>query len=279
MSDAFPGVLIKQKSANRKLSPVDEVNFDMRGGLPVKLKRTRFVPRPPYVVASYLSIKKSCSDSCVFKSGGCFAESGYTKLMISRLDEELGRSRPNLGVVEAAAIDQLFIHGVPQDGGRDGTKGRDFRLHISGDAQDDVAARALGMAASRYRGRGGGAVWTYTHSWRHVQRVEWGPIEVLASVENGKDANRARYMRGYAPALVIREFPSHKVFSIPDTDIRFVPCLAETQGMTCAECRACFDTEGLKKKNLGIAFAVHGMAAKQAKKKLPIYNTLFGTIP
>lgn len=279
MSDRYPGVLVKTKSANRKLSPVQEVTVDIRKGVPVRLKRARLVPQRPYVAATYLSIKKSCSDACVFKGGGCFAESGYSRIMIGRLDRELGDSQPNLGVDEATAIDELFPEGVPQDGGRNGTRGRDLRLHVSGDAQDGVSARALGMAAARYHQRGGGAVWTYTHSWRHIPRSLWGPVEVLASVENGEDANRARYIRGYVPALVVREFPSSKAFSVPNTDIRFVPCLAETQNMTCVECRACFDTAGLKKKNLGIAFAVHGVASKAAKKKLPIYGTLFGAIP
>jgi len=281
MSEQFPGVLVKGKSANRKLGPVDEVKFDMRKGKRVELKRSRFVPRAPFVASTYLSIQKSCDDVCAFKNGnGCFAESGYSKLMIDRLDEELGRSRPNLGVREAEAIDKLFPHGVPQDGGRDGTKGRDLRLHVSGDAQDDVAARALGMAAMRYVGRGGGTVWTYTHSWRHIPEAEWGPhISVMASVETAKDANKARYLRNYVPALVIREFPSTKVFSLPGTDVKFFPCLAETQGMNCAECRACFDTDGLKKKNLGVAFAVHGMGSAKAKKRLSMYGSLFGVIP
>lgn len=279
MSERFPGVLIKNKSANRKLGPVDEVNYDVRDGQLIKLKRTRFVPRAPYVAATYLSIRKSCDDVCVFKKGGCFADSGYSKLMLTRLDAELGSTKPNLGRVEADAIDAMFVRGVPQDGGRRGTKGRDLRLHVAGDAQDGAAARALSLAASRYQGRGGGTVWTYTHAWRRIPRADWGPIEVLASVENGKDADRARYMRNYAPAIVVREFPSHRAFSVPGTDIRFVPCLAETQGTNCVECRACFDTDGLKKRNLGIAFAVHGMASDAAKKRLPMYNTLFGTIP
>lgn len=281
MSEQFPGVLVKGKSANRKLGPVDEVKFTVRGGKRTVLKRPRYVPRAPFVASTYLSIQKSCDDSCVFKNGnGCFAESGYTKLMIDRLEEEVGgRGLPNLGVTEARALDTLFPGGVPQDGGRDAKRGRDLRLHVSGDAANDRSARALGGAAERWVERGGGTVWTYTHSWRRIHRDVWGPkVQVLASVETASEVGEAR-ANGYAPALVIREFLSTKVFSVPGTDVRFFPCLAETHNLTCATCRACFDTEGLKKKNLGVAFAVHGRGATKAKKRLPMYNSLFGVLP
>lgn len=281
MSERFPGVLIKNKSANRKLSPVAEVTHDFHDGKAVKLKRSRWVPQAPFVAATYLSIQGSCDDVCTFKNGnGCFAESGYSKLMIQKLDAEVKGKKFNLGHIEARAIDALFPKGVPQDGGRDGTKGRDLRLHISGDAQDESAALALGLAASRYHNRGGGAVWSYTHSWRHIPRAVWGPdIEIFASCETADDVNKARYLKGYVPALVVREFTSSKVFSVPGTDQRFFPCLAETQDLNCAQCRACFDTKGLMKKNLGVAFAVHGMGAARAKKRLPILDSLFGTLP
>ncbi len=281
MSERYPGVLIKPKSANRKLSPVQEVTHDIRDGKKVELDRSRWVPQKPFVAATYLSIQGSCDDVCVFKNGnGCFAESGYSRQWIQLLDGEVAGKKLNLGVIEAQAIDALWPKGVPQDGGRRGDRGRDLRLHISGDAQDGAAARALGMAAGKYRLRGGGIVWGYTHSWRKIPRLDWGPdIEIFASCETAKDVNKARYLRNYPVALVVPEFPSHKVFSIPGTDQRFFPCLAETQELNCAECRACFDTKGLMKKNLNVAFAAHGTTAAKAKKRLPIYDTLFGTIP
>lgn len=272
MTERFPGVLIKPKSANRKLGPVDIV----RGPT---LQRPRLVPKGPFVASTYVSIRGTCDDVCKFKDSGCFADAGYTGLMVHGLDKEVKRRKSNIGVTEAAAIDALFVHGVPRDGGKYGTAGRDLRLHVSGDAQDDIAAIALSSAAMRYRARGGGVVWTYTHSWRRIVRSLWGPIQVLASVETAKDAHRARYLKGYVPALVVREFPSKKVFSIPDCDIKFIPCPAETSKTTCTQCRLCFDTDRLYKEKLGIAFAVHGRSGAEAKKKLPIFNSLFGVIP
>ena len=271
MSERFPGVLIKPKSANRKLGPVDIIKTP-------ELKRARLVPRAPYVASTYVSIKGTCDDACKFKDAGCFAESGYTGLMVARLDGEVTRKRGNIGIEEAAAIDTLFPRGVPQDGGKYGKAGRDLRLHVSGDAEDEQAAIALSLAAARYRTRGGGVVWTYTHAWRRIPRSMWGPIEVLASVETVKDIDRARFIRGYVPTLVVREFPTRKVFSVPGTEVRFIPCPAETKKTTCTQCRLCFDTARLYKDKLGIAFAVHGKDRNKAKKKLPIYGTLFGTI-
>src|SRR4051812_33324837 len=63
---ATPGAArFHEKSANRKLSPVDLVDV---GGA-----RPRPIPRAPFVSSTYVSIQSTCPDSCAFKRSGCFA--------------------------------------------------------------------------------------------------------------------------------------------------------------------------------------------------------------
>ena len=146
---------------------------------------------------------------------------------------------------------------VPQDGARGG---RDLRLHVGGDCGNTGGARQLAGAARRWRKRGGGSVWTFSHLWRQVPRSAWGGISVLASVESVKDIAKAR-KRGYAAALVVDEHLSDKAYWKGKEKI--IPCPAETRGATCATCRLCLDRD-LLKMGVSIGFAVYGPGATQA---------------
>jgi hypothetical protein len=268
-----PGVTVRGLAANGKLAPV---RHD-----PQPNGRYRPVPTGPFVAATYASIQGTCPKSCKFKDGGgCFAESGITGKTVKQLDvEAVMYSSIELAYIEAKAIDRLYRRGrVPQDGGRDGKQGRDLRLHVSGDCTTNTAALLLSKAAERWKERGGGIVWAYTHAWREVERWAWGSIQVLASCETAQDVAEARE-RGYVPALVVREFlepRAHRLDGFGDT--KLIPCPAETRNTTCVQCRLCFDTSKLYERNVMIGFAVHGRDESKAKRKLPVLNTLFGTI-
>lgn len=253
---------------DRKLAPVFQAPYSGPG-------RRRFRPEPigPYCSATYASIEATCPRSCRFKGAGCYVTEGFTQKANRKLDTA-ARGLTDLEVIEIEArlIENAFPRNgyrVPQDGARGG---RDLRLHIGGDARTTAAAFRLALAALSWGRRGGGAVWTFTHAWRRVYRRAWGPISALASVESTADANRARLL-GYAPAIVVPEFRSTKTFTLPGSDIRWIPCPAETRAKTCVECRLCLDAPALHDRGMGIAFAIHGLGAK--KVKLPVMKPGF----
>lgn len=248
------------KSVNRKLSPVamQPYNGPARAKFPF-----RPVAAGPFCCSTYASIESTCDDVCPFKrrddgkSGGCFADSGRTTFLVRELDRNaalLGNTSFDSTLDEVAEIDGAFVRGVPQDGAKGG---RDLRLHVSGDVASAGAAAMLGEAATRWRSRGGGTVWTYTHTWRTIDRAMWGDdVSVLASIEHPTQAKEAR-ARGYASAIVVDEFPNGaKAFSI-DERTKAVPCPAESGKTTCVECRLCLDVD-LLGINRAIAFRAHG---------------------
>lgn len=217
---------------------------------------------PPYCSATYASIQATCPTSCPFKRNaggearGCYADAGLTRMTLQRMDRAAGRKR-------GLQIRQAFGGGqVPQDGARGG---RDLRLHVGGDASTPAAARELAAAASGWRARGGGAVWSYTHAWRDVPREAWGSISCLASVENSEQVRAVR-RRGYVAAIVVLRFPSRRRFTIDGED--FIPCPAQTGDRTCVQCRLCFDDDKLRRLGTGIAFELHGTAARAAAQSL-----------
>lgn len=255
---------------NRKLAPVRET-VGSTG-------RVRFESLGPRCAATYVTIQGTCPSSCRFKNGnGCFAEAGYMGPLIRRLDRETRGLRPvDVAQNEADAIDAF--HPIPQDGGKYGNAGRDLRLHVSGDAFDTESAEILAGAARRWKERGGGAVWAYTHSWRTIPVEAWTGISVLASCETPRDVAEARE-RGYAPAIVVRDFRgARRAYELPEISGRVLPCPAETSKTTCVQCRLCFDVEGLRKRNLVIGFSAHGRDIEKAKRRLPILDTLFGNL-
>lgn len=217
------------------------------------------------VSATYASIAQSCPDTCELKNDGCYAQFGHTGMHVRRLDQS-DKTSVQVAKEEAEAIDAAFKGGpVPQDGTKGG---RDLRLHVAGDARNPTAAKKLGAAASRWRERGGGSVWSYTHAWRNVKRKLWGKdVSVLASVDKPEDAKAAR-KQGYTPAIVVPEHSSNKAFK--SHGITWIPCLEQTIERSCTACRLCFQADELYKKKMGIAFAAHGSKTNSLKKKLKV---------
>lgn len=221
----------------------------------------------PYVAATSVSIEATCPTSCTFRGAGCFAESGFTRIVGKKMDEAALFATPDeVAEEEARLIDSAWRLGVPQDGARGG---RDLRLHVAGDVPSGRGARMLGAAAERYRKRGGGSVWTFTHRWRSIPRQAFGQtVSVLASCEHPTEVKEARD-RGYAAALVVPRFKERRAHALPGLPRgwKLVPCPAETGETNCARCRLCLDRDlvGMK---VAIGFAVHGRDAARAVEKL-----------
>ena len=67
---------------------------------------------------------------------------------------------------------------------------------------------------------------------------------------------------GYAPALVVEQFPSEAAFKLRGW--RVVPCPYETRDITCVECGLCMRADELLKSKTAIGFEVHGPRRKRA---------------
>jgi hypothetical protein len=239
-------------SFNRKLAPVER--------LPTG-SRLRPRARAPFVSTTDTSIAATCSEACPFKGSGCFAEPGFTRFKAREFDAAKGLTADQVIAEEARLIDGAFDSGrVPQDSAQGG---RDLRLHMGGDVGSALGAQLLAGAAGRWRDRGGGTVWTFTHAWREVPREAWGPISVIAAVEQAEDIQVAR-----AAAIVVDKFPSDKAFSLPGSTTKIVPCPAETRGKTCVECRLCLDADKATRRNIAIVFEAHGPTARRVREAL-----------
>lgn len=252
---------LQPRSRDRKLVPVEFI--DRGHGRPEP------VATGPHAASTYLPIDATCPATCAFFAGGCYARAGAARSLVNALDlAAAGVSAREVIDAEVALIDGAFRGGrVPRDGGRDGRRGRDLRLHVSGDVGDARDARALASAASRWSSRGGGVVWTYTHRWRSIPRSAWGPIRVLASIEETGSAAVAK-ARGYDVALVVPEFVRSSGYL--DGRVRIIPCPAQTRNATCVQCRLCIDVPHASDAVIG--FAAHGPAATSARRRLKVLN-------
>ena len=206
------------------------------------------------VSATYVA-QGSCPPSCSWLGAGCYAEKGLVNHTTSRLNKVLATPL-ELAQQEAEAIGQL-------------SGKRPLRLHVVGDCATPETASIIAEAVGRYEGRelrseGSKAppVWSYTHGWRETDRLAWGKVSVLASVETPEDIALAN-SAGYAAAIVVPEFQSWKRYSIGGHDV--IPCPEQTSSkasrpgyaVQCTDCRLCWDDQALLKRGVSIAFAYH----------------------
>lgn len=217
------------------------------------------------VDATYVSIKASCPKDCPLMGEGCYAELGHVGITSHRLDNEAeGFSPLKAARAEAKAIDKAYR-------GKDIPEHRDLRLHVAGDSRTIKGTRLINKAIGRWKIRGGGVAWSYTHAWKHVPRKEWSNVSVLASIQNISEVDSARKQR-YAPAIVVPEHPTDKAYKLDGCDTQFIPCPQQTRGVGCSDCRLCMKADWLFATNRGIAFAVHGVRKEQLKRHLPVVS-------
>jgi hypothetical protein len=237
----------------------------MKGALYVSDSQNEKISGKSKVDATYVSIKKTCSDTCPFrKDSSCYAMNSFVAITVKRMDRRARNYSPlQLARSEAKAIDEAYK-------GKSFPKDRDLRLHVSGDSRTLAGTRLINNAIKRWKKRGGRAAWTYTHSWNHVPREEWSNVSVLASIESTSQVAEVR-RQGYAPAIVVPHHPSNKTFVLDGSDTKFIPCPAQTKaGVSCSSCRLCFNADRLFNSNMGIAFAAHGVKQNQIKRRLTI---------
>lgn len=225
------------------------------------------------VATTYVSIKASCPRQCALMlDGTCYGMNGKVSFVTYDLDRDVSRSQPMAAArAEAWAIDNAFHGGpIPQNGARGG---QDLRLHTVGDCKTSPAAGKVGAAAKRWRARGGGDVWTYTHASNDVPRSAWGDaVSVLASVDNLSQIPRA-LEQGYAIARYVAKFRDTKGWL--EAGIRWVACPAQTRDdIGCADCRLCMDADGLRSRGVGIAFEAHGARAGKLRRRLTVVQDI-----
>ena len=94
---------------------------------------------------------------------------------------------------------------------------------------------------------------------------------VYANPRQVADAHR----RGYAAALIVGEHPADgRAYPLAGANgFRVVPCPEQSRdGITCASCRLCMDSDRLHERKLVIGFAAHGSAARQVRLALNVLN-------
>jgi hypothetical protein len=215
------------------------------------------------VDATYASIKATCPSTCPLKDEGCYAQTSYVGMVNQRMNRRARQGSPlDVARAEARALDSAYKSGqVPQ--------GRALRLHVSGDSRSVKGTRVLNAAVARWKARGGGDCWSYTHAWAHVPRSEWSNVSILASVASTSEVPKAR-AQGYAPAIVVSQHPSDKAFTLSGSDTTWIPCPNQTRGVGCTDCGLCMKANWLYETNRGIAFAVHGIYKNKLKKHLTV---------
>ncbi len=264
-------VRFEPETFDEKLAPQKKVG---------KGRWKRPVPKPPFASATFISTQ-TCAKDCLYRQEGCYAKEGRLGVVALPLLNvaALGLSADEILEEEAHQIDLSFpgsawptsFSRVPDNG--DGGK-RDLRLHVAGDVAGSVAAvERLARAAKRWKQRGGGEIWTYTHDWRRVPRRAWGVINVLASVETPAEIADARE-RGYAALLTVEKLKGRSFYEVAPNTLA-VPCPGVTSGgkITCVECRLCLRHE-YARVQLGrrprrrlyraIAIPLHGRGRKRA---------------
>lgn len=201
--------------------------------------------------ATYAS-QTTCPDTCALRNSGCYAEGGALKFStLQRNVAAAGMSAIEVAWLEREGIIKLATGRGPH---------LPLRVHVVGDCTTDEAAAIVGDAMVAYEALTKQPAYTYTHAWRDVSRESWGRASVLASCESESDARDA-IARGYNVALVVAAHASDRAYNVDGVG-KIVPCVSQTRGKHCAECKLCFSGA------VNVAFSVNGTGAKAAKAKL-----------
>jgi len=195
----------------------------------------------------------TCPSDCPLRKGGCYGMCGPVGIIFRRLSD-MKRSHIREAKSEAAGI--LKLSGE-----------KDLRIHTTGDCRSNESAKIISSAAQTYTKIQDRKAWTFTHAWKAVSRKSWGKVSVLASCETLKQVKQAK-AKGYATALVVKEFKSDKLYI--EAGQKVMPCpnqVAKAKGekVTCTRCRLCLNDERLKAAGITIALKIHGPTLKAAK--------------
>lgn len=211
--------------------------------------------------ATYAPIEQTCPDTCQLKDNGCFASLSFVGIHNTRI-EKLSIGTPKVALAKEEA-DLIKLHADSK------TKSKYLRIHVSGDSTTITGTKLLAKAANSWIKNEDERVYTYTHAWNKVERKHWGNISCLASVDSEDQISKAK-LNGYAVAIVVPEFTSKKAYLSTDKRTKFVPCPNQTVGVSCEQCKLCFNDEYLINNNVGIAFAAHGVKKNNIKRRLNV---------
>jgi hypothetical protein len=210
--------------------------------------------------ATYVSTN-SCPLTCKLKGTGCYSELSFVGIITKRLNKT-NSNAVQLAKAEASAIDNSYE-------GKKVPKGRLLRLHVSGDCRTITGVKIVNAAIKRWKQRGGGEVYSYTHAWDKILREYWNEVSMLASVDSIEEVEYAR-QNGYAPAIVVAEHKSDKSYKLDGSDVRWIPCPSQTRNVKCVNCKLCINADKLFDRNYGIAFSAHGVRKNMIKKRLNV---------
>jgi len=198
-------------------------------------------------VSATYAAQPSCPGDCPFLKNGCYGEAARVGIHTARLNTAaINSSSMDVAKAEAKAIDGLS--GL-----------LDLRVHVVGDCKTEEEAKLVGDAASRFMARKRPTdAWTYAHAWKSIKRAAWGAMSVLASCHT-KDEVKQAMAKGYAASITTAKMPE-KAFT--EDGITYVPCVEQTKGITCVECRLCLDDKKLLEKKIVIVFELHTAAKK-----------------
>lgn len=212
---------------------------------------------------TYASQASTCPDSCplkptlddkgkVIKTNGCYANGTMVAMQSAKLNQAQKQDPMEAQKQEVKAIEGL-------------SGNLDLRVHVVGDCVDDAHARALSKAMAKHRQKKGKAAWTYTHNWRKIQAKSWQGESVLASCDSLSQVKEANKL-GYSAAVIVDSFDSPKVYT--KDGIKLLPCLYQTKGIQCVDCRLCLNSNKLARLGLTIAFVPHGGGKAKARLSL-----------
>ena len=198
-------------------------------------------------VSATYAAQPSCPPTCPFLGEGCYGESGRVGIHTAKLNKNAkDSSSVEVAEAEATAIDGL-------------TGLMDLRVHVVGGCKTDKEAKLVGDAAARFMGRRRKTdAWTYAHAWKTIKRAAWGAMSVLASCHTKAEVKQAM-AKGYAASITTAKMPEKAII---EDGITYVPCLEQTKGITCVECRLCLDDVALLEKKIVIVFELHTAAKK-----------------
>ncbi len=198
-------------------------------------------------VSATYAAQPSCPPSCPFLGKGCYGESGRVGIHTAKLN----KAATNASSLEVAKAEADAIDGL--------TGLMDLRVHVVGGCKTEKEAKLVGDAAARFMARRRKTdAWTYAHAWKTIKRAAWGAMSVLASCHTKAEVKQAM-KRGYAASITTAEMPE-KAFT--EDGITYVPCLEQSKGITCVECRLCLDDKKLLEKKIVIVFELHTAAKK-----------------
>ena len=193
------------------------------------------------VWASTLPVRQTCPGTCPLLDSGCYAREIECR-------HPFGGHQSRVAYEEARLIRHAAQTVAPRT---------PLRLHSTGDSSTSEAAQTVSAACEDWPG----PVWSFTHAWRDVRHEAWGRVSILAGMDRPEDAASAM-KRGYAAALVVEEHPRNGQ-PWRDGGVEWIPCPSEIhEGVTCADCRLCFNADKLRREGKGIAFAAGSGAGR-----------------